>query len=142
MGVADEERRVLAVLHEMLDAQELGAMGRVLATLSSRPEAAHMPTDGAKWETSWEVAQAVTAVPGDGMRMVPDHFTIHIQGGVAWAEGSARISNRSGAERPVRMSYVFVREQGEWVIVQSHASLPVRDAEIFNLETGPGSSAP
>ena len=141
MAVADEERRVLAVLHEMLDAQELGAMGRVLATLSSRPEAAHMATDGVKWETSWEAAQAVTAVPGDGMRMVPDHFTIHIQGGVAWAEGIARISNRSGAERVVRMTYVFVREQGEWVIVQSHASLPVRDAEIFNLETGPGSSA-
>jgi ketosteroid isomerase-like protein len=142
MGVADEERRVLAVLHEMLDAQELGAMGRVLATLSSRPDAAHMPTDGAKWETSWEAAQAVTAVPGDGMRMVPDHFSIHVQGGVAWAEGLARISNRSGAERPVRMSYVFVREQGQWVIVQSHASLPVRDSEIFNLETGPGTSAP
>jgi hypothetical protein len=141
MAVADEERRVLAVLHEMLDAQELGAMGRVLATLSSRPEAAHMATDGVKWETSWEAAQAVTAVPGDGMRMVPDHFTAHIQGGVAWAEGFARISNRSGAERVVRMTYVFVREQGEWVIVQSHASLPVRDAEIFNLETGPGSSA-
>ena len=141
MAVADEERRVLAVLHEMLDAQELGAMGRVLATLSSRPEAAHMATDGVKWETSWEAAQAVTAVPGDGMRMVPDHFTAHIQGGVAWAEGFARISNRSGAERLVRMTYVFVREQGEWVIVQSHASLPVRDAEIFNLETGPGSSA-
>ena len=142
MAVADEERRVLAVLLEMLDAQELGAMGRVLATLSSRPEAAHMATDGVKWETSWEAAQAVTAVPGDGMRMVPDHFTAHIQGGVAWAEGFARISNRSGAERLVRMTYVFVREQGEWVIVQSHASLPVRDAEIFNLETGPGSSAP
>src|SRR5690348_7714011 len=128
MGVADEERRVLAVLHEMLDAQELGNMGRVLATFSSRPEAAHMPTDGAKWETSWEAAHAVTAVPGDSLRMVPDHFDIHIQGGVAWAEGFARISNRSGAERLVRMSYVFVREQGEWVIVQSHASLPVRDA--------------
>jgi hypothetical protein len=137
MAVADEERRVLAVLHEMLDAQELGNMGRVLATFSSRPEAAHMATDGVKWETSWEAAQAVTAVPGDGLRLVPDHFDIHLQGSVAWAEGLGRISNRSGAERPVRMSCVLVREQGEWVIVQSHASLPVRDVEIFNLETGP-----
>ena len=34
------------------------------------------------------------------------------------------------------MTYVLVREQGKWVIVQSHASLPVRDGEIFNLETG------
>lgn len=136
MGAAGEEGRVLAVLHEMLDAQEVGSVGRVLATFSSRPEAAHMATDGAKWETSWEAAHAVTAVPGDGLRLVADHFSIHVHGGVAWAEGLGRISNRGGAERFVRMSCVLVREQGHWVIVQSHASLPVTDAEIFKLETG------
>ena len=136
MGVAEEERRILAVLHEMLDAQEVGSVGRVLDTLSSGPEAAHMATDGVKWETSWEAAHAVTAVPGDGMRMVADQFDIHLQGGVAWAEVLARISNQSGAERPVRISCVLVREGGQWVIVHSHASLPVRDGEIFKLETG------
>ena len=136
IGAGEEERRVLAVLHEMLDAQEVGSVGRVLATLSGRPEAAHMASDGVKWETSWEAAHAVTAVPGDGLRLVADHFDIHVQGGVAWAQGLGRISNRSGAERAVRMSLVLVREQGQWVIVQSHASLPVQDAEIFKLETG------
>ena len=136
MEVAEEERRVRAVLYEMLDAQESGDMGRVLTTFSDRPEAAHMATDGVKWETSREAAHAVTAVPGDGLRLVADHFDIHLQGGVAWAEGLGRISNRSGAERPVRMSCVLVREQGQWVIVQSHASLPVQDAEIFRLATG------
>jgi hypothetical protein len=136
MGAADEEGRVLAVIHEMLDAQEVGNVGRVLATLSGRAEAAHMATDAVHWQTSWEVAHMVTAVPGDGMRMVPEHFIAHVQGGVAWAEGLLRISNVSGAERPVRMTIVLVREQGKWVIVQSHASLPVTDAEIFNLKTG------
>jgi hypothetical protein len=136
MAVAEEERRILAVLHEMLDAQEVGNVGRVLDTLSGGPEAAHMATDGVKWETSWEAAHAVTAVPGDGMRMVADQFDIHLQGGVAWAEVLARISNQSGAERLVRMTYVLIREGGKWVIVQSHASLPVRDGEIFKLETG------
>ena len=125
MGIAEEERRVLAVLYEMLDAQELGNVGRVLDTLSDRPEAAHMATDGIKWETS-----------RDGLRLVADHFDVHIQGGVAWAEGLGRLMNQSGAERPVRMSGVFVREHGQWVIVQSHASLPVQDAEIFKLATG------
>jgi hypothetical protein len=129
-------RRGGEVLHEALDAQEVGNVGRMLATLSSRPEAAHMPTDGVKWETSWAAAQTVTAVPDSGMRLVPDDFTIHVQDGVAWAEGLGRISNRSGAERLVRMSWVLVREQGQWMIVQSHASLPVTDAEIFKLETG------
>jgi hypothetical protein len=33
MGIAEEERRVLAVVYEMLDAQELGNVGRVLDTL-------------------------------------------------------------------------------------------------------------
>ena len=136
MGVAEEERHVLAVIHKMLDAQELGNVGRVLDTLSDRPEAAHMATDGIKWETSREAAQSVTAVPGDGLRLVAGHFDIHLQGGVAWAEGLGRITNQSGAERPVRMSVVLVREHGQWVIVQSHASLPVQDAEIFKLATG------
>jgi hypothetical protein len=133
MGIAEEERRVLAVIHEMLDAQELGNVGRVLDTFSDRPGAAHMATDGIKWETSSEAAQAVTAVPGDGLRLVADHFDVHLQGGVAWVEGLGRLINRSGAERPVRMSGVLVRERGQWVIVQSHASLPVQDAEIFKL---------
>ena len=136
MGVAEEERHVLAVIHKMLDAQEPGNVGRVLDTLSDRPEAAHMATDGIRWETSWEAAQAVTAVPGDGLRLVAGHFDIHLQGGVAWAEGLGRITNQSGAERPVRMPVVLVREHGQWVIVQSHASLPVQDAEIFKLATG------
>jgi len=87
MGAGEEERRVLAVIYEMLDAQELGNVGRVLDTLSGRPEAAHMATDGIKWETSSEAAQAVTAVPGDGLRLVADHFDIHLHGRVAWAEG-------------------------------------------------------
>jgi ketosteroid isomerase-like protein len=135
MGVAEGEQRVLAVIYEMLDAQELGNVGRVLDTLSESPEAAHMATDGTKWETSGEAAQAVTAVPGDGMRLVADHFDVHLQGSVAWAEGLLRILNQSGGERPVRMTFVLVREHGQWVIVQSHASLPVQDAEIFKLVT-------
>jgi SnoaL-like domain len=135
MGVTEEERRVLAVIDEMLDAQELGSVGRVLDTLSERPEAAHMATDGTHWETSSEAAQAVTAVPGDGLRLVADHFDVHLQGSVAWAEGLGRLINQSRAQRPVRMSCVLIREHGQWVIVQSHASLPVQDAEIFKLGT-------
>ena len=69
------------------------------------------------------------------LRLVADHFDIHLQGGVAWVQGLGRIINQSGAERTVRMSGVLVREHGQWVIVQSHASLPVPDAETFKLAT-------
>jgi hypothetical protein len=132
IAAAEEQRQVLAVIYELLDAQEAGNVGRMRATLSDRPEAAHMATDGLRWETSNEAANAVTAVPA-GLRLVADHFDVHLHGGVAWVEGLGRIVNPGGDERPVRMSGVLVREQGRWKMVQSHASLPVADADIFRL---------
>jgi hypothetical protein len=53
-----------------------------------------MATDRIKWETSGEAAQAVTAVPGDGLRLVADHLDVHLQGGVAWVEGLGRLTKR------------------------------------------------
>jgi SnoaL-like domain len=132
MALTEEQRQVLAVFYELLDAQEAGNVGRMRATLSDRPEAVHMLTDGMRWETSSEAANAVTAVP-PGLRLVADHFDVHLQGSVAWVEGMGRIINPGGDSRLVRMSGVLVREHGRWVIVQSHASLPVRDADIFKL---------
>jgi SnoaL-like protein len=132
VGAAEEQRQILAAIYELLDAQEAGNVGRMRATLSDRPEAAHMATDGLRWETSDEAASAVTAVPA-GLRLVADHFDVHIQGSVAWIEGLGRIVNSSGDERPVRMTGVLAREQGRWKMLQSHASLPVQDADIFKL---------
>lgn len=132
MDVTEEQRQILAVIYELLDAQETGNIERMRATLSDRPEAAHMATDGLRWETSNEAASAITAVPA-GLRLVADHFDVHLQGSVAWVEGLGRIINSSGDERAVRMTGVLVREQGRWKMVQSHASLPVQDADIFKL---------
>lgn len=132
MGVGEEQRQVLAVIYELLDAQEAGNIGRMRAMLSDRPDAAHMATDGFGWETSNEAANAITAFPV-GVRLVPGHFDVHIQGSVAWIEGLCRVINTSGDERLVRMTGVLAREQGGWKMVQSHASLPVRDADIFKL---------
>jgi ketosteroid isomerase-like protein len=132
MELSEEERHILAVIYELLDAQEASNVGRMRATLSDCPEAAHMATDGLRWETSNEAANTVTATP-PGLRLMADHFDVHLHGDVAWAEGLGRIINPSGDQRPVRISGVLVREQGRWMIVQSHASLPVRDADIFKL---------
>jgi hypothetical protein len=36
-----------------------------------------------------------------------------------------------GGERPARMTWVLIRENGQWKIVQSHASIGVPDADTF-----------
>ena len=108
MGVVEEERRVLAVLHEMLDAQEVGNVGRVLAALSGRPEAAHMATDGVKWETSWEAAHAVTAVPGTvfGWSPITSTFTFRAawRGQRAWGASATAAAPGARCGCPVSWS--------------------------------------
>jgi ketosteroid isomerase-like protein len=79
-----------------------------------------------------QVVDAVAAAGGgDDIHAVADDVDIHIQGDVAWAEGRGRFTRAGGGERPVRMTCVLVREDGQWKVVQSHASIGVPDADIF-----------
>lgn len=128
-GAQDEIR---AVFHQLLEAQNAGNAERVRSMLSERPDAVHIGTDAGEWWTSKQVADAVAAAPGgDDIQAVADDIDIHIQGDVAWAEGRARFTNASGGERPVRMTGVLVREDGQWKVAQSHASIGVPNADIF-----------
>jgi len=128
-GAQDEVRKVF---DEMLEAQNAGDAGRLRSMLSERPDAVHIGTDAEEWWTSTQVVDAVAAAGGgDGIRAVADDIDIHVQGDVAWAEGRGRFTSAGGGERPVRMTGVLIREDGQWKVVQSHASVGVPNADIF-----------
>jgi len=74
---------------------------------------------------------SLAASGGDDIRAVADDIDVHIHGDIAWAEGRGRFTRADGAERPVRMTGVLVREDGQWKVVQSHASIGVPNADIF-----------
>ena len=129
IGAQDEVRKVF---DEMLEAQNAGDAGRLRSMLSERPDAVHIGTDAEEWWTSTQVVDAVAAAGGgDGIRAVADDIDIHVQGDVAWAEGRGRFTSAGGGERPVRMTGVLIREDGQWKVVQSHASVGVPNADIF-----------
>jgi uncharacterized protein (TIGR02246 family) len=128
-GVQDEIR---AVFDQMIEAQNAGDAERVRSMLSQRPDAVHIGTDAEEWWTSKQVADAVGAVGGaDDIQAVSDDTEIHVQGDVAWAEGRGRFTSAGGGERPVRMTAVFAREDDQWKVVQSHASIGVPNEDIF-----------
>jgi len=128
-GPQDEVRKVL---DEMIEAQNAGDAGRLRSMFSERPDAVHIGTDAGEWWTSGQVVDAVAAVSGgDDIRAVADDIDVHIHGDIAWAEGRGRFTRADGAERPVRMTGVLVREDGQWKVVQSHASIGVPNADIF-----------
>jgi ketosteroid isomerase-like protein len=126
-----EAAEVRAAIGAMIDAQNAGDAGRLRSLLSERPDAVHIGTDAGEWWTSKELLDDVAA-SGDGdIQVVADHLDVHVQGDVAWVEGRGRFTNRSGGERPVRMTGVLVREHGRWAMAQSHASIGVPNAGIF-----------
>ena len=129
-GPQDEIRKVF---DELLEAQNAGDAGRLRSMLSERPDAVHIGTDAGEWWTSGQVVDAVAAAGGgDDIRAVADDIDVHIRGDIAWVEGRGRFTRGDGAERPVRMTGVLVREDGQWKVVQSHASIGVPNADIFS----------
>ena len=131
MGETDAEE-VRAAVGEMIDAQNAGDAGRLRPLLSERTDAVHIGTDPEEWWTSKEILDEVAA-GGDGdIQVVADDLDVHVQGDVAWVEGRGRFTNRSGGERPVRMTGVLVRDYSRWTMVQSHASIGVPNADIFS----------
>jgi uncharacterized protein (TIGR02246 family) len=127
---APEEIR--AVLDQVIEAQNAGDARRVRSMLSERPGAVHIGTDADEWWTSKQIVDAVAAAGGtDEIHTVADDIDVHVQGEVAWAEGRGRFTTADGGARPVRMTAVLVREDGQWKLVQSHASIAVPNADIF-----------
>lgn len=128
-GAQDEVRKVI---EETLEALNAGDAPRLRSMLSERPDGVHIGTDGEEWDTSKQVVDAVAAAGGaDDIQVVADDIDIHIQGDVAWAEGHGRFTRAGGGERPARMTWVLIRENGQWKVVQSHASIGVPNADTF-----------
>jgi ketosteroid isomerase-like protein len=128
-GSQDEIRKLL---DELIEAQNSGDAPLLRTMLSERPDAIHIGTDAEEWWTSGQLVDAVAAAgSGDDIRAVADDIDVHVQGDIAWVEGHGRFTRADGAERPVRMTGVLVREGGQWKLVQSHASIAVPNAYIF-----------
>ena len=127
-----EAEEVRAAIDQMIDAQNVGDAERLRTLLSERPDAIHIGTDAGEWWTSKELLDDVAA-GGDGdIQVVADDVDVHVQGDVAWVEGRGRFTNRSGGERPVRITGVLIREHGRWAMVHSHASIAVPNADMFS----------
>jgi ketosteroid isomerase-like protein len=131
MGGSDAEE-VRAAIGQLIDAQNTGDAERLRTLLSERPGSMHIGTDAGEWWTSKELLDDVAASGGgDDVQVVADDFDVHFQGDVAWVEGRGRFINRSGGERPVRVTGVLIREHGRWAMMQSHSSIAVPNDDIF-----------
>jgi uncharacterized protein (TIGR02246 family) len=132
MAVTGVEEEVRAVLNQMIDAQNAGDGERLRPMLSNRPDAVFIGTDPDEWWTSKEVVDAIAGSPSGDVTVAVDDIGVHALGDVAWVEGHGRFKASDGNERPVRVTSVLVREDGQWKAAQLHASITVPNEQIFS----------
>ncbi|HSH81705.1 MAG TPA: nuclear transport factor 2 family protein [Herpetosiphonaceae bacterium] len=110
----------------------LGLMSREEGVLSIGTDPDEWWTDSATLE---RVYRAQFGEMRDaGIKLQPGDLQCYTEGNVGWCADRARIILPNGTEQPVRLTGVFRREGGEWKMVQSHASIGVRNQETIGTD--------
>lgn len=134
MADSDASSEVLATIEEMTAALNTGDADRLGWLLSNRAGCILIGSDPDEWWTKDELVAGITeamSVGGSQIRAEHGETTVHVLGEVAWAEGTGRFVDGEGRECATRMTGVFVREDGRWQAAQVHASIGVRNDQIF-----------
>ncbi len=124
MKPSPELRELLLSLYSALDANDVPAIERLIA---SREDTLVIGTDPDEWWSGHEaIARAFRTRrrPASGAVRIgnPRAFC---QGDVGWADDRVRLALPDGREVPMRFSFVFIKEDGAWQIIQWHASIGV-----------------
>lgn len=94
-------------------------------------------TDPSEWLAGAEVAaflkEEVKAMAGS-VQVTLGETEAYTEGSVGWGVARPTLTMPGGMEIHPRWGAVFHREEGEWKLVQLHASIGLSNAEIFGME--------
>ena len=124
-----------AIVREIVGSVERGEAQLMEERLSEDPDALAIGTDASEWAQGREQVMAFfrDSGPDGSLKLtIPVHeVAAYAEGDVGWAV--ARIAFEvEGREVPVRMTTVMRREDGEWRLMQMHASIGVPNGEMAN----------
>jgi SnoaL-like domain len=93
---------------------------------SRQAEVRLIGTDPDEWFEGEQAAEVLMREAQD-----PSFRVSFVEGSVGWASGRPTWMLEDGTEIPSRWTAVFHQEDGEWKMVQAHASVGVPDEELF-----------
>ena len=118
----------------LIDALERGDIGFIEGATSREPGSVAIGTDPNEYSREYDeiIKLMRESAPDAGMRIHVRLAEIrgYEHGDVAWADGTGAFE-RDGQSVETRFTLVFVREKGEWRVVQNHASIGVPNEKMF-----------
>ncbi len=132
MEPSDELRDLTLRLYE---AEATGDLSFIERHVSRQEGAVYVGSDPNEWwedlETFVEAMRAQSEAMG-GMQIVAGQLQAYREGSVGWSiDRDALFRLPDGTEIPFRNTCVFLQEDAEWKAVHLHASIGVRNEEMF-----------
>jgi adenylate cyclase len=134
MEHSDELKDLTLRFYEAAASGDLSFLERYV---SRQEGAVFVGTDPNEW---WEGFEALRdalraqseAMGGGGLRIVAGQLQAYREGSVGWSiDRDALFRLPDGTEIPFRNTVVFLQEDAEWKLIHGHASIGVRNEELF-----------
>jgi ketosteroid isomerase-like protein len=126
--MAERSQEVEQALRELIEAMGRSDLDTVGQRMSQDSDVLSIGSDPDEWVEGYEenmrLLRASTPEGELGVTVGIDDVKGFVEGTVAWA-ASRGYFEREGARIPVRFTAVLRQEDGEWKVVQAHASIGV-----------------
>ena len=129
MKPSNEVRNAVLGLYESMGMGDVGAIERLFSCQSG---VLVIGTDSNEWWVGQDtIVEAFKAqLQGSGTRKVePGELNAFAEGSVGWAADRRTMRLANGKEIIIRETFLFHQEDGDWKLVQFHASVAVPNAE-------------
>jgi adenylate cyclase len=130
MKPSNEVRNAVPGLYESMGMGDVGAIERLFSCQSG---VLVIGTDPNEWWAGHDaIVEAFKAqLQESGTRKVdPGDLNAFAEGSVGWAADRRTMRLASGKEITIRETFLFHQEDGDWKLVQVHASVAVPNAEL------------
>ncbi len=126
---------LVATTQKFYDAFSTGDAATVTGLMSTADGLLFIGTDPDEWLTDHGVVTDLLAAQvGAGVKVRGGDIQAYEEGSVGWAADRGAFILPDGSEVPFRLTAVFHKQDGEWRMIQSHASVAISNEEAMGVE--------
>lgn len=125
---------VSAALSSMYTAISNGDVEALTGRISAREGLVFIGTDPEEWfDDSATIKAMLSAQAAAGVKVRAGTIVAFEEGTVGWAADRGSFVMPDNTEVPFRITAVFHRENGDWQLVQEHASVAVSNEDVLGV---------
>jgi ketosteroid isomerase-like protein len=130
----EKSSELAAVLQSIYTAISDGDGDALTGCISAREGLVFIGTDPDEWfQDAATIKQMLRAQASAGVKVQAGSIVAFEEGTVGWVADRGAFVMADGTQVPFRITAVFHRENGAWMLVQEHASIAISNEEALGV---------